>query len=258
MPRVASPARTARPHLEHEIRLRAESGGKLQIIVGIDEAGRGAQTRPVVAAAVALPADFTHQHLHDSKKLSAARRASIYRELTTNPAISWACATLEPAEIDRLNILRATHEAMRRALLALPIQPDHALIDGLPVEPFPVPHTALVEGDAISLSIAAASVVAKVTRDRIMEEWDVRFPAYGFSKHKGYSTSQHLAILARDGPCPIHRYSFRPVAEPHLAFAAYGTASAAGLARRKRGGEVPSAEGLQGALPPLPAAGPQG
>ena len=199
-----------------------------------------------------------HRHLHDSKKLSATRRASIYRELTTDPAVSWACAALEPAEIDRLNILRATHEAMRRALLALPVRPDHAFIDGLPVEPFPVPHTALVEGDAISLSIAAASVVAKVTRDRIMEEWDTRFPAYGFSKHKGYSTSQHLAILARDGPCPIHRYSFRPVAEPHLAFAAYGTASAAGLARRKGSGEVPSAERLQGALPPLPAAGPQG
>ena len=255
MPRAASPARTARPHLEHETRLRA-SGGNVQVIAGIDEAGRGPLAGPVVAAAVVLPADFAHRHLHDSKKLSPTRRASIYRELTTDPAISWACAALEPAEIDRLNILRATHEAMRRALLALPGRPDHALIDGLPVEAFPVPHTALVEGDAISLSIAAASVVAKVTRDRIMEEWDARFPAYGFSRHKGYSTSQHLAILARDGPCPIHRYSFRPVAEPHLAFAAYGTPSAAGLARRKGGGEVPPDLGLQGALPPLPAAGP--
>ena len=256
MPRAASTVRTERPHLQHETRLRAESGGGIQIIVGIDEAGRGPLAGPVVAAAVVLPVDFTHRHLHDSKKLTPARRASIYRELTTDPAVSWTCAALEPAEIDRLNILRATHEAMRRALLALPVRPDHALIDGLPVQPFPVPHTALVEGDAISLSIAAASVVAKVTRDRIMEEWDARFPAYGFSRHKGYSTSQHLAILARDGPCPIHRYSFRPVAEPHLAFAAYGTPSAAGLARRKGGGEVPPTLGLQGALPPLPAEGP--
>ena len=255
MPRAASTVRPARPTLQHENRLRAEGG--FQIIAGIDEAGRGPLAGPVVAAAVILPADFEHASLHDSKKLSPARRASIYRELTTHPQILWACAALDPAEIDRLNILRATHEAMRRALLALPVRPDHALIDGLPVHPFPVPHTALVEGDAASLSIAAASVIAKVTRDQTMEELDARFPAYGFSRHKGYPTSRHLAILARDGPCPIHRYSFRPVAQPHLAFAAYGTASAAGLARRGGSGEVPAAIGLQGAPPTLPPAGSQ-
>ncbi len=256
MPRAASPSRPARPTLEHETRLR--EAGTAQIIAGIDEAGRGPLAGPVVAAAVILPDNFRHRHLHDSKKLTPARRQEIYRELTTSLDVVWACAALDAGEVDRLNILRATHEAMRRAFLALDRRADHALIDGLPVHPFPVAHTALVEGDALSLSIAAASVIAKVTRDRMMDEFDRQFPAYGFSRHKGYSTSRHLAILARDGPCPIHRYSFRPVAEPHLAFAAYGSEAAAGLGRRKGGGEVSAALGLPGALPTVPPAGPQG
>ena len=229
-----------------------------RVIAGIDEAGRGPLAGPVVAAAVVLPDGFTHRHLHDSKKLSPARRQAIYRELTTSPAVVWACAALDACEVDRLNVLRATHEAMRRAVAGLSLRPDHALIDGLPVHPFPVPHTAIVEGDAISLSIAAASVIAKVTRDRMMEELDARFPAYGFSRHKGYATSQHLAILARDGPCPIHRYSFRPVAQPLLAFAAHGSAASSGLGRRDRGGPVPPAGGLQGALSPVSSTEPEG
>ena len=210
----------ARPHLEHETRLRAT--GAATLVAGIDEAGRGPLAGPVVAAAVILPENYAHRHLHDSKRLSAARRARIYRDLTDDPAVTWAAAALDSTEVDRLNVLRATHEAMRRALHALSRRPDHALIDGLPVQPFPVPHTALVGGDGISLSIAAASVIAKVTRDRLMEEFDGRYPGYGFSRHKGYATSQHLAILARHGPCPIHRFSFRPVAEPRFSFAAPG------------------------------------
>ena len=256
MPRAASPPRPARPHLEHEARLR--EAGTAAVIAGIDEAGRGPLAGPVVAAAVVLPADFKHRHLHDSKRLTPARRKAIYGELTTSLDIRWACAALDARDVDRLNVLHATHEAMRRAVLALDPRPDHALIDGLPVHPFPIPHTALVEGDGISLSIAAASVIAKVTRDRMMEEFDRQFPAYGFSRHKGYSTRQHLAILARDGPCPIHRYSFRPVAQPLLAFAAYGSTTPAGLGRRAGGGEVPAELGLQGSLPPVPSAGPQG
>ena len=126
---------------------------------------------------------------------------------------------MDSAEVDRLNILRATHEAMRRAFHALSRRPEHVLIDGLPVHPFPVTQTALVGGDSLSLSIAAASVIAKVTRDRLMEEFDARYPGYGFARHKGYATTHHLAILARHGPCPIHRFSFRPVAEPRLPFA---------------------------------------
>ena len=136
--------------------------------------------------------------------------------------MAWACAALDAGEVDRLNVLRAAHEAMRRAVLALALRPDHALIDGLPVHPFPIPHTAIVRGDGISLSIAAASVIAKVTRDRMMEGFGVQYPAYGFSRHKGYSTSRHLAILARDGPCPIHRRTFHPVAQTVLARAAGG------------------------------------
>lgn len=208
----------ARPHLEHETRLRA--AGSARFIAGIDEAGRGPLAGPVVAAAVILPDDYTHRYLNDSKRLSAARRARIYRELTDDPGVTWAASVVDSAEVDRLNILRATHEAMRRAVLALARRPDHVLIDGLPVHPFPVAHTALVGGDAISLSIAAASVIAKVTRDRLMEEFDGQYPGYGFSRHKGYATSHHLATLALHGPCPIHRYSFRPVAEPRFPFAA--------------------------------------
>lgn len=213
----------ARPHLEHETRLR--KSGAATLIAGIDEAGRGPLAGPVVAAAVALPEMFTHRRLNDSKKLTPALRAAIYHELTTDADVVWAVAAVEADEVDRINILRATHEAMRRAFAAMPHRPDHVLIDGLPVHPFPVPHTAIVGGDAISLSIAAASVVAKVTRDRLMDEMDTLYPAYGFSRHKGYATSQHLAILTRDGPCPIHRHSFRPVAQSALSSARHRSAA---------------------------------
>jgi ribonuclease HII len=191
-------------------------------VAGIDEAGRGPLAGPVVAAAVVLPADFKHRRLNDSKALPADVRAEIYEELTAHPGVVWAFAEVDAGEIDRINILRATHEAMRRALGGLACQVDHALIDGLPVHPFPVRHTALVSGDAISLSIAAASVIAKVTRDRIMEELHALYPQYGFAQHKGYATRQHLAKLLSDGPCPIHRFSFSPVSQPDLAFASSG------------------------------------
>jgi ribonuclease HII len=203
--------------LLHEERLRAS--GAAERVAGIDEAGRGPLAGPVVAAAVILPHDFRHAHLDDSKKLSARKRTAIFDELTADPAVCWTCVAVNADEIDRLNILRATHSAMQQAVLALPVRPDHVLIDGRPVRGFPLPHTALVRGDGTSLSIAAASVIAKVTRDRLMDEFDVLYPGYGFARHKGYATGYHLAILARDGPCPIHRYSFQPVAQPLLAFA---------------------------------------
>ena len=223
MPSAAPASLPARPHFEHEARLRAS--GTARCVAGIDEAGRGPLAGPVVAAAVILPVNFKHRHLHDSKRLASRLRADIYRELTTRLDIVWACAVVDAKEVDRLNILRATHEAMRRAFAALAQPADHALIDGLPVAPFPVPQTALVSGDAISLSIAAASVIAKVTRDRLMDEIDARFPGYGFSRHKGYATSHHLAALAREGPCPIHRFTFRPVCQPLLPFAAARSAA---------------------------------
>ena len=186
------------------------------MIAGVDEAGRGPLAGPVVAAAVILPAEFRHAVLDDSKKLSARKREAIFLELTTDPSVLWSVAIVEAEEIDRLNILRATHEAMRRAIGGLSIVPDHALIDGLPVHPFPIAQTALVGGDGLSLSIAAASVIAKVVRDRLMCKMDNLYPDYGFAKHKGYGTALHLDRLQRYGPCPIHRKSFSPVTQCFL------------------------------------------
>ncbi|MDD5349774.1 MAG: ribonuclease HII [Chthoniobacteraceae bacterium] len=198
----------------HERALRKAG---VECIAGIDEAGRGPLAGPVVAAAVVLPENFRHKVLTDSKQLSAAVREALYAELTEEGnGIAWAVSLAENEEIDRINILRATHQAMRRAVSALPRLPQHALIDGLPVRPFPVPHTALVGGDGLSFSIAAASILAKVTRDRIMVEMDTRYPGYHFAQHKGYGTPEHLAMLRAHGPCPIHRRSFLPVRQAQL------------------------------------------
>lgn len=180
-------------------------------IAGIDEAGRGPLAGPVVAAAVILPREFHHPVLTDSKKLKESVREALFEELTANPEIVRGISIVEPQEIDEINILRATHEAMRRAVAALPCPPQHVLIDGLPVSPFPVAQTALVKGDSKSFSIAAASILAKVTRDRIMLEMEALYPQYGFARHKGYATAGHLAALLAHGPSPIHRRSFAPV-----------------------------------------------
>src|SRR5450755_1108730 len=188
-------------------------------VAGIDEAGRGALAGPVVAAAIVLPEKFRHRKLNDSKQLAPDLREEIYGELTGNGEITWAVGIVDSIEIDRINILRATHRAMRAALAALSFPPEHVLIDGLPVIPFPLPQTAIIDGDCYSLSIAAASVIAKVTRDTIMREFCARFPEYCFSQHKGYGTELHLMKLHAHGPCPIHRRSFEPVAQPLLAFA---------------------------------------
>lgn len=191
-------------------------GRGISPVAGIDEAGRGPLAGPVVAAAVVLPGNFSLSGLDDSKKLTPRQRDQLYRELTSDPAVVWASASADHLEIDRLNILRATHHAMRKAFLALPDRPAHALIDGLPVPDFPCDQTALVGGDALSLSIAAASVIAKVERDRLMENLDKKYPKYGFSKHKGYPTPDHLARLRTYGPCPVHRRSYAPVAQACL------------------------------------------
>lgn len=200
--------------LKHEQALRDRG---IELIAGIDEAGRGPLAGPVVVAAVILPADFHHDLLTDSKKLSPTQREKIHAELTARTDVLWSTAIVECDEIDRLNILRATHEGMRRAAAALPRTPGHVLIDGLPVRPFPLPQTALVKGDSQSFSIAAASVIAKVTRDRIMVRMDAVYPGYGFAQHKGYGTKFHLERLQSNGPCPIHRKSFEPVAQRFLA-----------------------------------------
>ncbi|HST29797.1 MAG TPA: ribonuclease HII [Chthoniobacterales bacterium] len=186
-------------------------------IAGVDEAGRGALAGPVVAAAVVLPEKFRHRKLNDSKQLNPDLREKIYDEIVSNSAIAWGVGTVDHLEIDRLNILRASHEAMRIALTGLAIPPEHVLIDGLPVFPFPFPQTAIIDGDCYSLTIAAASVIAKVTRDRMMRDFCAQFPEYCFDQHKGYSTQLHLSRLHELGPCPIHRRSFEPVAQPFLA-----------------------------------------
>lgn len=190
----------------------------LRWIAGIDEAGRGPLAGPVAAAAVILPSAFSCPGLDDSKKISAKKREDLYEILTNHPHVRWSVATADHSEIDHLNILRATHLAMRRAAETLSQAPDHCLIDGLPVRDFPFPHDAIIKGDGRSLSIAAASIIAKVTRDRLMREIDREFPQFGFAKHQGYGTKAHLEALRIHGPCRYHRRSFQPVAQLALPF----------------------------------------
>lgn len=198
------------PDLSFETALHARG---VHRVAGVDEAGRGPLAGPVAAAAVILPRGFTCPGLDDSKKISASRREVFYQHLTENQGIIWAVATADCAEIDRHNILRATHLAMRRAVEALVPPPDHCLIDGLPVRGFPFPHDGIVKGDGLSLSIAAASIIAKVTRDRMMRGIDREFPEFGFARHQGYGTKEHLEALRIHGPCRHHRRSFQPVAQ---------------------------------------------
>lgn len=192
-------------------------------IAGIDEAGRGPLAGPVVAAAVVLPRAWTDSGvpdelagLNDSKQVAEKRRERLFEFISKHDEIDSAVAVLDAAVIDDINILRATHRAMNEALTGLSQVADHALVDGLRVESLSLPQTAIVKGDSKSFSIAAASILAKVTRDRMMVEYDARHPGYGFAKHKGYGTKAHLAALAKLGPCPIHRRSFAPVRSQQL------------------------------------------
>lgn len=184
-------------------------------LAGIDEAGRGALAGPVVAACVVLPYETVPDGVNDSKQLTPDQRERCYAQIV-RVARGIGIGQVEAEVIDRINILRATHQAMRLALADLPpgLFPDLALIDGLPVRPFPLPQWALVRGDARSASIAAASIVAKVTRDRLMRALDAHYPDYHFAAHKGYGAPAHLNALAQHGPCPQHRRSFRPVHSP--------------------------------------------
>ena len=206
------------PSLFHEEELHARG---IRPVAGVDEAGRGPLAGPVVAAAVILPEGFGLDGLDDSKKLNHAKREELFEAITRNPEIRFAIAEASSQEIGHLNILRATYLAMSRALKGLIENghpPAHALIDGLPAKGLPVDQTALVGGDGLSLSIAAASILAKVTRDRIMEELDREFPQYGFAIHRGYATADHLAMLRMHGPCPHHRLGFAPVDQPTFGF----------------------------------------
>jgi ribonuclease HII len=156
--------------------------------------------------------------LNDSKQLTEARREEYFAVLTVHPEVRFAIAGVDAATIDRINILQATHRAMNEALAALSPPPDHALVDGTRVKTLGFPQTPIIKGDARSYSIAAASVLAKVTRDRQAAEWHDLWPQYGFAEHKGYGTPQHLEAIRKHGPCPIHRRSFAPLkpAQPQL------------------------------------------
>ena len=176
-------------------------------LCGIDEAGRGPLAGPVAAAAVILPENCRILYLNDSKKLSPARREALFDEIREK-AVSYSIAVIPAKRIDEINILQATYEAMRQAVRSLSVEPGALLNDAVTIPELSFRQIPIVKGDAKSLSIAAASVLAKVTRDRMMEEYDRLYPEYGFAKHKGYGTAQHIAALKEHGPCPIHRRTF--------------------------------------------------
>lgn len=189
-------------------------------LAGVDEAGRGPLAGPVMAAALVFERGFLESEqygllaeVNDSKRLTSSQRDDLFALLTGTAGVVYSVGIATVGEIDTCNILRATHLAMNRALAGLADPADFILVDGLPVPGLPCPSQSIVEGDGRSLSIAAASIIAKVTRDRLMLEIDRLYPGYGFARHKGYGTKAHLRALLEYGPCPEHRHSFRPVQE---------------------------------------------
>lgn len=198
----------------------AACAGGHACIAGVDEAGRGCLAGPVVAGAVVfLDRAAWPEGLDDSKKLTRARRRALFETLTTDPRVVWAVGRASVEEIDRVNILQAAMLAMRRAVEGLPVPPGHLLVDGNRLPGGPVSGSAVVGGDALSPSIAAASILAKETRDRIMEELDRAHPGYGFAQHKGYGTAAHVRALEALGLTPHHRRTFAPVAQRGLPLA---------------------------------------
>ena len=179
-------------------------------VAGVDEAGRGPLAGPVVVAAAILPFGLFLAGLNDSKQVSPKKREQLYDEIMEN-AVAVRVSIVDAATIDRVNIYQATMNGMYDAVLHLDPKPDKVLIDAVELSRLPMPSLSIIKGDAKSASIAAASIIAKVTRDRMMMKYDVEYPQYGFSQHKGYGTAQHIAALNQYGPCPIHRRSFEPV-----------------------------------------------
>ena len=192
-----------------------------QRIAGVDEVGRGALFGPVFAAAVILSTDRPIRGLRDSKLLDPERR-EVLAERIRERAVAWSVAAADAFEIDRINILRASRLAMRRAIEKLNPTADYLLVDAVKVD-LPISQRALIHGDTLSQCIAAASILAKVTRDACLREWDLVFPQYGLKNHKGYSTDQHWKALETHGPTPMHRFSFWPVRDhsPHTVWAGY-------------------------------------
>jgi len=202
-----------------EIETAVSQSHTLQFIAGLDEAGRGALAGPVVAAAVILPITdpdiLSHlESVNDSKQLSAKKRESLFARIT-DYALAYGIGIVPATTIDEIGIIPATKQAMKTAVSQLTPAPEFLLVDGrLRLTTIPLPQKAIVRGDSKSLSIAAASILAKVTRDRLMVEFDPRYPVYQFGRHKGYGTEIHRSAIAKHGPCPIHRYSFAPIRKP--------------------------------------------
>lgn len=184
----------------------------VKYIAGVDEAGRGPLAGPVVVAAVIMPIDSRIKGINDSKKLSDKKRNELYK-IIVREAISIGISFVDEKKIDELNVFEATKLGMLEAVSKLTVKPEHVLIDSMPLNEINLPHTSLIHGDTLSASIAAASIVAKVTRDSYMDKMDFKYPNYGFKHHKGYCTKEHLEALDKYGPCEIHRQSFTPVSK---------------------------------------------
>lgn len=182
-----------------------------QRIAGVDEAGRGPLAGPVVAACCCLPKAFRVKHLNDSKQLTADQREVLFQQITTHPEVHYGVSVIDVNTIDTINILQASLLAMQKAVDMLAVKPDYLLVDGDKLPRFPIPGKAIVDGDALSISIAAASIIAKVVRDRLMVHLDFQYPQYGFKQHKGYATAKHTQAIHEHGPSLLHRKSFEPV-----------------------------------------------
>lgn len=182
----------------------------IKYIAGVDEVGRGPLAGPVVVAAVILPLNLRIKGINDSKKLSLKKRNELYK-IILNEALAVNVSFIDERVIDEINIYEATKKGMLEAISGLKIKPEHVLIDAMPLRELDIAHTSIIHGDALSASIGAASIIAKVTRDEYMDKMDIKYPNYGFKHHKGYCTKEHLEALEKYGPCEIHRKSFAPV-----------------------------------------------
>lgn len=193
-------------HYESEARAKG-----FKCIVGIDEAGRGPLAGPVVASACFIPNDLYFSGINDSKQLTEKKRKELFYKLTTDSRVIFSVTQVSHIEIDHLNIYQATVKAMRQAIDELTCLPDYLLVDGMNLSHQEIPSLKIIQGDAKSQSIAAASIIAKETRDKLMNEFHEMWPQYGFDKHKGYGTKKHMEAIHKYGPCPIHRMSFKPL-----------------------------------------------